>query len=80
MSNIHIPEGYALAQLNTVYEPMLRGFRTAGAGDVSVQREDKVNVVIPGLLAGETFKGMIRKINSEGTTVNSPTTNIVVFW
>jgi len=76
-SGTHVPESYELATLDTDYPLLLRGFRTAAAGDVSVRRPDGTDVTIPALLAGETFRGLIKRINTTGTTVDSPTTNII---
>lgn len=77
-ADLYVPQTYELATLDVDYEPLLRGFRTAAAGNVSVRRIDGVDVTIASLTAGETFKGVILRINTTGTTVTSPTTNILV--
>lgn len=75
-TGLHVPEFVTIA-LDTDFSRPLRGIRVASAGDVSIIDTSGTTRVIKSVLAGETIKGGIQRINTSGTTVTSPTTNIV---
>jgi hypothetical protein len=54
--------------LDHAYEPPLRGFIAAEAGDVAVVMADGSTGVYPSCAAGAVYGGMIVQILSEGTT------------
>ncbi len=74
---VYVPQAIVTIALDTTFNPPLRGFRTAAAGDVSVVDGAGNTKVIPTMLAGETFRGIVQQITTSGTTVASPTTNII---
>lgn len=63
--------------LDTAYVPPLRGFRTAATGDVAIIDCGGTTRTIKSLLAGESVMVGIQQILTSGTTVTSPTTNIL---
>ncbi len=73
----YVPFEIVTIVLDTTFALPLRGFRTAAAGDVSVVDGAGNTRVIPTMLAGETFRGIVQSITTSGTTVASPTTNII---
>lgn len=72
----HVPEFVTVA-LDTDFVPPLRGFRSAAAGDVAIIDTGGTTRTIASVVAGETVRGGIQQILTTGTTVTSPTTNIV---
>lgn len=53
---------------DTEYDPPLRGVRVAVAGDLAiVTRKGGSVVVVPNVMAGETFLASIYKVVDEGT-------------
>lgn len=68
---------FATIVMDTIYDPALRGVRCAAAGDLAIVDSDGVTRTIKAVLAGETLRGGIQKILTAGTTIASPTANIV---
>lgn len=64
--------------LNTIYTPPLRGIRVGvSSGNVAVKNIDGDTVVFTNVTLGEILKGQIQQVLTSGTTVDSPTTNLV---
>ena len=73
---LEVPQFVTIA-LDTTFVPPLRGLRVAAAGDVAIIDTGGITRTIVNVLAGETIKGGIQQVLTTGTTVTSPTTNIV---
>lgn len=63
---------------------LTRYIRVTADGDLSVAMLDQsnqlVNHVIPGLKAGNTLPFRVHKINTSGTSIPTPTTNIQLYY
>lgn len=63
--------------LDTVYTPPLRGIRCGASGNVAVKNINDTTITFTNVSAGEVLRGQISQVLTSGTTVASPTTNLV---
>lgn len=75
-----IPDRYELLDLDAVYTPPFRAFRSAAAGDVAVVKLNGEEHVWKSVVAGETIWCLGKTIKTTGTTVTAPETNITLMF
>lgn len=66
--------------LDTTFEAPTRALWVGAAGDVAVRWADNSTDVIPAVLAGTLLPVSVIQVLTSGTTVSSPTDNIVPMW
>lgn len=70
------PRAVAVA-LDTNYTPPLRGIRCGATGDVAVKTVGDATIVFTNVQVGETLRGQFQQVLTSGTTVASPTANLI---
>ena len=74
--DIHGPLAVAVV-LDTDYKPMLRGIYCGATGNIAVVNHSGDTVTFTNVPAGSTIRGQFQQVKTTGTTVASPTTNLV---
>lgn len=77
--NTYVPHTIVPIVMDTEFDPPLCGIRSSAAGDLVVKDGSNTSRTIVAVLAGETIKAVIREVVTSGTSIASPTTNLIGF-